>query len=418
VMFYETHFCRYVLWLYNSWLTGCASGFCSNECALEKVVGNLLRFVFHVLGQRRCKFQWRTALLKIPKRGEIMSVSKVIRQLLFAVTFTAGLLLGGIQPVKADSAEVKGATKATRKIRENFDGVFKGKTIAYLPITLGLPLTNIWNHVIKKEADELGMKFIMRDPNFDPAVMTQAMSAFIAERPDVLVVQNPSIQLLSKLSKKAEKAGIHVIQINMISNYQTSAFVGADFYRIGVLTARDIVKECGKGSGKSGKIAFVQGTTTSSSNIEVLKGAMSIFNQHPEIKMVSNQPANWNANKAREITATVLKQHPDLCATMGVWGIMQLGAGQAIKEAGLTGKVLNYSSGGGPEIICKSIKAGLMDKYWSYSAELQGHDIMSTAKLILQTGLKPSQLRIALFSRLKVLTKANADNACWKITAK
>lgn len=347
-----------------------------------------------------------------------MYVLKVISQLLCAVLFFAGFLLGAIQPVLADNTVVKGATKATQQIRENFDNVFKGKSIAFLPITLGIPITNIWNHVIKKEADELGMKFIMRDPNFDPAVMTQAMSAFIAERPDVLVVQNPSIQLLSKLSKKAEKAGIHVIQINMISNYQTSAFVGADFYRIGLLTAQDIVKECGKGSGRSGKVAFVQGVTTSSSNIEVLKGAMSIFDRHSEIKIVSNQPANWDANKAREITATVLKQHPDLCATMGVWGIMQLGAGQAIKEAGLTGKVLNYSSGGGPEIICKSIKAGLMDKYWSYNAELQGHDIMVAAKLILQTGQRPSQLRTAIFSKLNVVTNANADDACWKMPVK
>ena len=61
--------------------------------------------------------------------------------------------------------------------------------------------------------------------------------------------------------------------------------------------------------------------------------------KHPEIKVVSNQAADWDASKAKAITQTVLKQNPDLCGIVGFWDGMDIGTAAAIKEAGLTGKV-------------------------------------------------------------------------------
>jgi len=327
-----------------------------------------------------------------------------------AVT-VAGILPGAISAQDVPLA----ASPAALAVKQNFDAAFEGKTIAFVPITMGIPLTITWRDTIEKEAAELGMNFVMRDPNFDMAAMSQAVTALIGEKPDIMVVHNPSVQLLAKLLKRAEAAGIHVIQINMASSYPTSAYVGADFYRIARETAEDIVAECGAGSGKSGKVAIVQGVATSSVNIEQLTAAMAVFDQHPEIQVVSSQPANWDGGKAREITTTVLTQHPDLCATFGFWGIMQMGAGQAVKEAGLTDDVLVYANGGGPQVICDAIEGGLIDKYWNFNAELQGHDIMTVAKMILQSGQAPGQLHTAIFSPASVTTAENAATACWQM---
>ena len=341
---------------------------------------------------------------------------RTIRTMLAGALVAGAMAAGAVSlPAAAGAEEALGASRAAIETHKRFNAAFKGKTIAFVPITMGIPLTITWKDTIEREAAELGMKFVMRDPNLDMGAMTQAVSALIGEKPDVMVVHNPSVQLLAKLLKKAEKAGIHVVQINMASNTPTSAYVGADFYRIGRETAEDIVARCGKGSGRSGKVAIIEGDPTSSVSMEQVTAAMAVFDANPEIKVVSSQPGYWDANKAREITTTVLTQHPDLCATFGVWGIMQLGAGQAIKEAGLTGKVLNYSNGGGPQVICDSIKAGLIDKYWSFDAKLQGHDIMTAVKMILQSGVAPGKLRTALYSNTRMITAENADGACWQM---
>ena len=66
----------------------------------------------------------------------------------------------------------------------------------------------------------------------------------------------------------------------------------------------------------------------------MLKGAENVLAKHPEIKLVANQAADWDANKARNVIATVIQQNPDLCGVVGFWDVMDLGAAAAIKESG------------------------------------------------------------------------------------
>ena len=127
--------------------------------------------------------------------------------------------------------------------------------------------------------------------------------------------------------KRAESQGTHVIQINMSSNYKSGAFVGADWHEVGKMLAEDVVKQCGTGSGKSGKVQIVQGELTAAASVDQVGGIMEMFNKDPAIKVVSNQAANWDANTALNITATVIQQNPDLCASIGFWGIMESGRG-------------------------------------------------------------------------------------------
>ena len=145
-------------------------------------------------------------------------------------------------------AQEETGTKTAHELRADYDKNLKGKTIAFLPIATGVPLMDEWGTVIKTEAEWRGMKFIIRDPNNNPSAMQQALTALVDEKPDVIVVQNPSVTLLQKELKRAEAQGIHVIQMNMSSNYKSDAFVGADWYEVGRMLAEDVVKACGTGS--------------------------------------------------------------------------------------------------------------------------------------------------------------------------
>jgi ribose transport system substrate-binding protein len=217
------------------------------------------------------------------------------------------------------------------------------------------------------------------------------------------------VQLYARELARAEAAGIVVIQVNMVSNQKTSAYVGADWKTVGRLLGEEIVRACGNGSGTSGKVAIVQGEATSATSIEQAQGATEALGRDRTIKIVSSQAANWDASKAHDITATVLQQHPDLCATVGFWGVMQAGAAQAVKSAGLQGKVKVYASGGDGKLDCDNVDSGLFTKFLTYDSPSQARDIVQFASFMLQTGLPPSSVRTADYSRLQWMEKGKYD---------
>jgi ribose transport system substrate-binding protein len=333
-----------------------------------------------------------------------------------------GALLGGLLlaalPVIA-AAQEEGGTKTARELRATYDKDVKGKTIAFLPIALGVPLQDEWGRVLQSEAEWRGMKYVVRDPNNNPAAMQQALTALVNDKPDVLIVQNPSVTLLMKELKRAESQGTHVIQINMSSNYKSGAFVGADWVEVGRMLAGDVVKQCGTGSGKSGKVQIVQGELTAAASVDQIAGIMEVLNKDPTIKVVSNQAANWDANTALNITATVIQQHPDLCASIGFWGIMESGAAQAIRNAGKIDQVRVYASGEGSQLDCDQVQQGSFYKFLSYKATEQGHDLVLAAVTLLESGEKPGTKNLEYFTQPIWLDKSNASGAnCFALPKK
>src|ERR1700756_1849192 len=296
----------------------------------------------------------------------------------------AGLALAAL-PYLA-TAQEEGGTKTARELRADYDKSLKGKTIAYLPIALGVPLSDEWGRVVQEESEWRGMKYVVRDPNNNPSAMQQALTALVDQKPDVLIVQNPSVTLLMRDLKRAESQGTHVIQINMSSNYKSGAFVGADWAEVGRMLAGDVVKQCGTGSGKSGKVQIVQGELTAAASVDQIAGIMEVLNKDPAIKVVSNQAANWDANTALNTTATVIQQHPDLCASIGFWGIMQSGAAQAIRNAGKIDEVKIYASGEGSQLDCDQVNQGNFYKFLSYKATEQGHALVMESQMLLDSG--------------------------------
>jgi ABC-type sugar transport system substrate-binding protein len=335
---------------------------------------------------------------------------------IWTMAATAAALVA--QPMLA-SAQEEGGTKTARELRAAYDKALQGKTIAYLPIALGVPLSDEWGRVVQEEAEWRGMKFIARDPNNNPSAMQQALTALVDQKPDVLIVQNPSVTLLMKDLKRAEAQGTHVIQINMSSNYKSGAFVGADWREVGKMLASEAVKACGTGTGKSGKIQIVQGELTAAASVDQVGGIMEVLNKDTNIKVVSNQAANWDANMALNITATVIQQHPDLCASIGFWGIMESGAAQAIRNAGKIDDVKVFASGEGSSLDCDQVNSGNFYKFLSYKATEQGHDLMFAAETLLMSGDKPGTRNLQYYTRPIWIDKTNASGAnCFALPKK
>ncbi|KIZ35639.1 ABC transporter substrate-binding protein [Rhodopseudomonas palustris] len=309
---------------------------------------------------------------------------------------------------------------AQQGLDEPFQGAFKqalaGKTVAYVPVAMNFDLTEGWFAGLKKELEPYGMKVIVRDPNWSTSAGAQAVTTLLSEKPAVMVIHNPDVQTYAKLLQRAEKEGIAVIQINMGSVYRSSAFVGANWIEIGERNAEAVVKAC---EGKSNKIAVVQGALSAATSAYTLKGVENVLAKHPEIKVVSSQAADWDAAKAKAITQTVLKQHPDLCGIVGFWDGMDIGTAAAVKEAGLTGKVFLATSGGGERKgACELVKSGAFDLNLSYDVPTQAADMAAMIKWLLSSGVKPGTVKGSIYTTLIPITKENAssETACWNLS--
>ncbi len=290
------------------------------------------------------------------------------------------------------------------KTRDSYFQTLKGKKIVWIAAVMGNDLQAEWDAQFRKLASAVGMQYSLRDANFNTQAQSQAMEAAIHEKPDILVVQSLNVTLLARQIKRAEAAGIPVIQLNMKSLQDSTGFVGADYVGIGQQSADAIVKACSPKNGKSGKIAIIQGEITAADSYLQMQGAMPIFKAHPEIKIVANQAAEWDPNKAHDVAATILQQHPDLCAFYGLWGEMSMGIGQAIKEAGMQGKVGNYSNDGGARYACTATKEGMFSEFWSYDAPGQARDVMELAISILENHVKPGTMKTVLYSPMIAFT--------------
>jgi len=291
---------------------------------------------------------------------------------------------------------------------------FQGKTIAFVPVTMGIDLTEGWAAVMKQQADRLGMKIEIRDPHFSADAGAQAITSLIAEKPDVLVVHNPDVQSYARLLKRAEEAGIHVIQINMRSNYNSDVYVGADWIGIGEAEAQGIIDKCGAGS--SGKVAVLQGQPTSGSDSGMMKGVDNVFSKHPEIKLVANLAGEWDATKAHAIVSTVIQQNPDLCGVVGFWDVMDLGAAAAIKESGKP--IALVTSGGGEQMACDNVEKGAFDKEIAYQVMQQGRDINDMIATVLESGLPAGKLKAVIYSPQLIISKDTLrPGLCWSASA-
>ena len=325
-----------------------------------------------------------------------------------AWTALAAALFGSALPARAQGLE--------EPFREPYLKALQGKVVAYLPVAMSFDLAQGWLAGIKRELEPLGVKIVVRDPNWSTNAGAQALTNLISEKPDVIIAHNPDVQTYAKLLQKAESSGIDVVQINMRSSYPTTVFVGADWIEIGRKATTAVVDFC---KGKSNKIAIIQGQLSAAASAYTLKGVEDVLAKHSDIKVVSSQAADWDASKAKGITQTVLKQNPDLCGIVGFWDGMDIGTAAAIKEAGLTGKVFLATSGGGEQKgACDQVKNGSFDLDLSYDVPTQASNMAAMIKWLLVSGLKPGSAKASIYTTLIPITKDNAaaEGTCWTLS--
>lgn len=298
----------------------------------------------------------------------------------------------------------------------NYYNTMKGKKVVLLTISSGMDIAQAFVAALTTQSKDLGYDLSVRDYNWNNDQGAQAISQAIAEKPDLLIVQNLDLQAYSTLFKRATKEGLKVIQVQVKAAANTDAYVGVDWYQVAKKNIEKIAKVCSTSAGKSGKIAILQGNPNTPTNFIGMKAVADVLAQHPDISVVSKSSADWDASKARGVVATVLKQNPDLCGYLGFWDGQDVGMAAAVDEAGMKGKVFVASSGAAAAATCQLVKDGGFDNYVGYNIPEIARALGAAVTTVLQQNLPAGQAPFANYIAGTELAAATYNpSQCWTL---
>lgn len=295
----------------------------------------------------------------------------------------------------------------------------EGKRVLLVPMAMGFDLAQGWAAILKHEVEGFGGTFETRDPNWSVEAGAQAITEAISSdpKPDVLVVMSPDLNSYSKLMKRAQKAGIYVILVDNPANFKADAYVGGDWTELGRLEAQAVIKGCGENSSK--QIGLVQGDQVNATSLFQYNGIMEVLAEHPDFEVVAKPDSNWDATTSRNVTTTMLQQHPDICGIIDFWDGDATGAAAAIRDADMTDKVFLVTTGGGEETTdCKLLGDGTFDAVVSTELVNESEAMAAMIKYLLQSGIEPGSKPAYLYTLLSTITKDNMHaRSCWSLKA-
>lgn len=330
------------------------------------------------------------------------------KTMLAAMASLAGLALAAAEPAKAQSGDDPGPAAYTEAL--------KGKRVVLVPMAMGFDLAQGWAAYLKREVEGWGGTLETRDPNWSTEAAAQAITEAIASepKPNVLVVHSPDLNSFSKILKRAQKDGIYVVLIDNPMNYPADAFIGSDWDRLGQLEAEAAVKQCANHPTK--KIGLVQGDAANASSIYQYNGIMKVLKKNPDFKVVAEPFSNWDPTTSRTVTATMLQQHPDICAIIDFWDGDATGAAAAIRDAGLQDKVFLVTTGGGEMIDCNYINDGTFGAVVMTDLAGQSRDMNAIIKFLLQSGQPAGSSKTYIYTLERAWTKADLrPETCWDL---
>lgn len=189
----------------------------------------------------------------------------------------------------------------------------------------------------------------------------KAVRSFIAQKVDAIIIAPVVVTGWDAVLKEAKQAKIPVFLADRDVDSDPSLFVtriSADFNLEGRLAGAWLAQAS---KGKC-NVVELQGTVGSAPALQRKKGFESVAALFPEIKIVKSQSGDFTTAGGKEVTESFIKAtngFKDICAVYAHNDNMQLGAIQAMKEAGLKpGKdVLMVSVDGVPDMF-RSLAAG------------------------------------------------------------
>jgi ABC-type sugar transport system substrate-binding protein len=148
---------------------------------------------------------------------------------------------------------------------------------------------------------------------------------------------------------KAKAAGVPVFCMDREVNSPEAATsqILSDSYSGCVTLGKYFVQQMNK----QGKYVELLGLVGDNNTWARSKGFHSVVDNYPDLKMVAQQSAGFDRNKAMEVLESILQANPDITAVFCGNDAMAMGAYQALVAAGIADQVKVFGFDGAQEVV-------------------------------------------------------------------
>ncbi|KOV94436.1 transporter [Streptomyces sp. NRRL B-3648] len=315
-------------------------------------------------------------ILAVLRNGlNLLSVSAFWQQVVIGVVIALAVLLdtvrrrAGATPVAAGAGGPKGRQAVTY-------GLAAVVTVAVVGATsflhggspssanpkLGLSLSTLNNPFFvqirsgaQAEAERLGVDLTVTDAQNDASQQANQLQNFTGSKLDGIIVNPVDSDAAGNSVTAAGKAGIPVVAVDRgVNKASVDTLVASDNVAGGELAAKTLAEKLGG----RGRIVVLQGQAGTSAARERAAGFARGLRAYPGIRVLAQQPADFDRTKGLDVMSNLLQAHPDVQGVIAANDEMALGAVKALgSKAGRSVQVVGFD--GTPDGL-KAVEGGTL----------------------------------------------------------
>ncbi|HEX2161680.1 MAG TPA: substrate-binding domain-containing protein [Thermoleophilaceae bacterium] len=315
-----------------------------------------------------------------------------LKRLLMVVMATAMLALGGAGcggDDEDDGGNANGGGAPAQSADQ--DG---GSNDGPVTIVASVPPTDHgWLGAISKNAQEAAdqhddVEFRLLEAA-DSDSQAQQIAQVISEKPDALVVLPQDGEALTPVARRAEEAGIPVINVDRTFSTPdaATATILGDNYQIGVSAADYIAQELNC----EGNVVEIQGLAGISVTEERSQGfADQLEKACPDggIEVVAKQPGDFNPDTGLKVMENILQAQDQIDAVYTHDDDMAQGVVQAIRNSGRDDEMFLTGVGGSQDAMAQIKEGGLYRATFLYNPSMAASAVNMARLIALGEGFE------------------------------
>ncbi|MET8692826.1 substrate-binding domain-containing protein [Streptomyces bauhiniae] len=358
-------------------------------------------------------------ILAVLRNGlNLLSVSAFWQQVVIGVVIALAVLLDTVRRKAGATPVAAGTGGGNRGKQAATYGLAAVVTVAIVGATsflhngsasadpkLGLSLSTLNNPFFvqirdgaQAEAKKRGVDLTVTDARDDASQQADQLQNFTSSGYGAVIVNPVDSDAAGNSVKAAGKADIPVIAVDRgVNKAKVAALVASDNVAGGELAAQTVAEKLG---GK-GRIVVLQGQAGTSAARERAEGFAKGLKRFPGIKVLAQQPADFDRAKGLDVMSNLLQAHPDVQGVIAANDEMALGAIKALgSRAGKSVQVVGFD--GTPDGL-KAVKDGSLYASVAQQPTQLGRIAVTNALKALDGGKLAPMVKVPV----KVVTREN-----------